>query len=358
MNKITKSSKPVSHVEHAHHKDGSRKNFILGLLPKYGSLLVFVLLFLVAVFIFNKNSSNKNDFTSLKETVIPALVKKIVAPDTEVSIGNIKEANGVYEFELSIGPKDKAQKYTSYITKDAKILFTSGLKVEDLNKQQAQQPTTATKKLTCEDMPKVDAPKLTAYVVSKCPYGLQMQRVFNKAITEQPALQPFLDVKYIGSVTDGKITSMHGDEEAQENLRQICIREEQVNKYWPYVGCYMKAGKSDECLVSSAVNKAQVTACMADKNRGLAFAQKDFDLQGKYNIGSSPTMLLDESQIISESDFGGRIANAVKDIVCCNSKNKPAFCGKDLSKDALAASFSTTDVATNQGGTAASGCGQ
>jgi hypothetical protein len=33
-------------------------------------------------------------------------------------------------------------------------------------------------------------------------------------------------------VKNGKIASMHGDEEAKENLRQICIREEQKDKYW------------------------------------------------------------------------------------------------------------------------------
>jgi len=37
------------------------------------------------------------------------------------------------------------------------------------------------------------------------------------------------------------IKSMHGAAEAQENLRQICIREEQSGKYWDYVRCYIEA---------------------------------------------------------------------------------------------------------------------
>lgn len=358
MNKITKTSKPDKKIESVSHKGTVKKNMIKRFFPRYGSLLIFVLIFLVAVFIFSQKSSRQNNLTDLKTKTIPELVKKIVSPGTEFSIGNVQESSGVYEFELNLGPKDNVQKYTSYVTKDGKIIFTSGLKADDLSKQQTQQATQpTTKKLTCDEMPKVDAPKLTAYVVSKCPYGLQMQRVFKKAIEEQPALQPFLDVKYIGSVADGKITAMHGDEEAQENLRQICLRQEQPQKYWAYVGCYMKEGKSEDCLTSSGVNKTQVTTCMSDKNKGLAYAQKDFDLQGKYNIGSSPTMLLDENQIISESDFGGRIANAVKDIVCCNSKTKPSFCDKDLSKDPIAVSFSTTDVAS-AANSAAAGCGQ
>lgn len=355
MNKITKPSKSDIKVETGHHKATNKRKFINKILPKYGSLFIFAAIFLIAVFIFSQKSSQQNNLTNYKNKVIPELVKKIVSPGTETSIGNVKESSGLYEFELNLGPKDKVQKYTSYITKDGKIIFTSGIKAEDLAKQQTQQtaqPTT--KRLTCDDMPKVETPKLTAYVVSKCPYGLQMQRVFKKAIEEQPALQTSLDIKYIGSISDGKIISMHGDEEAQENLRQICIREEQPKQYWSYVGCYMKEGKSEDCLTSTGVNKTQVTTCMSDKTKGIAYAQKDFDLQTKYNIGSSPTLLLDENQIISESDFGGRVANAVKDIICCNSKTKPAFCSKDLSKDALAASFSTTDVSTGQ--TAASGC--
>ena len=161
--------------------------------------------------------------------------------DTKFEVTSVKETNGVYEFVLSL----QNQTYTSYITKDGKILFTSGVKLDEIGKKPATTAAPTTKPMTVNDLKKSDKPTLTAYVVSNCPYGLQTQRLFKNVLSEAPNISDSLKVKYIGSIVDGKITSMHGDAEAQENLKQICIRDEQPTLYWPYVNCYMQEGKTD-----------------------------------------------------------------------------------------------------------------
>ena len=322
-------------------------------------LLIFslALLVLIAVFLLF-NIFGKGKTKTLKTKIIPNAIKKIVGdPKTAVSINSIKESSGVYEFEMSLGTGAAARKYTSYITKDGKIIFSSGIKVDSLNQATGQGNQTQAKKLTCNDLTKTETPKLTAFIVSQCPFGLQMQRVFKKAINEEPTLTSLLDVKYIGAVEGDKITAMHGDKEAQENLKQICIREEQNDKYWPYVSCYIQEGKSDECSATAGVDTVSLQACTTDKTRGLAFAKKDFDLANKYQIGSSPTLLLNDKQVVSEFDFGGRVANSIKQIVCCASKTQGDYCKTDLSKDEVAASFSTTDVPQTGGSGAAANCG-
>ena len=91
---------------------------------------------------------------------------------------------------------------------------------------------------------------------------------------------------------------MHGPEEGAENLRQICIREEQPAKYYNYLACYMQKttatassgmplGDSTSCQASTGVDTAKLNACVADPSRGLAYAQKDFDLDTKYNVQGS-----------------------------------------------------------------------
>ena len=133
-------------------------------------------------------------------------VKKILGnTTTEVNIGALKNSSGIYEFDLNIGKGTTARKYVSYITKDGKILFTSGIKLSELGKASTQGAQTEQKKLTCNDLDKAETAKLTAYVVSQCPFGLQMQRVFKKAIAELPSLEAQLDIKYIGAVENGKI---------------------------------------------------------------------------------------------------------------------------------------------------------
>lgn len=292
----------------------------------------------------------------IKTKIVPEVVAKLVGDPTVVlkEVTNFKETSGLYEFELNLEMKGQIQKYTSYISKDGKLFFTTGTKVADLGKAAVQ--GTETKKLTCDDISKVEKPQMTAFVVADCPYGLQMQRLINKAIKEELKLGESITVRYLGSVTDGKITSMHGDKEAQENLTQICIREEQPALYWPYVSCYMQEGKGEDCQKTVGVNASKLTACKTDATKGLEYAKKDFDLALKYNIGSSPTLLVNDTQTVSEFDFGGRTVDALKQIVCCASKDKPSFCSKELSKEEVATSLSKTESAGQAAGAASANC--
>jgi len=329
-------------------------------LPKNNIIYPIIIVLIVIIAVLVKGVIDDKVKDNFKKTVIPGTIKKLVSGNAKISVGNIKDVSGVYEFELNIGAdKTNTQKYTSYISKDGKILFTSGIKLEELNKQVLGDSTKTQeqKKLTCNDVKKSDTPKLTAFVVSKCPFGLQTQRLFKKVIAEQPALAQNLDIKYIGAIENNKVTSMHGDEEAQENLRQICIREEQKDKYWTYVSCYMQEGKSEDCLASQAVDTVKVKSCMEDVTRGNAYAKKDFDLANKYQVTGSPTLLSNDSQTVSEFDFGGRVANSIKELVCCASNSKADYCTKELTKTEIASSFSKTDeVATGTDASSAS-CG-
>jgi len=60
--------------------------------------------------------------------------------------------------------------------------------------------------------------------VSYCPYGTQMQRIINEVVRNISELKDNIVIRYIGSIQDGKITSMHGEKEAQENLTQIMFK--------------------------------------------------------------------------------------------------------------------------------------
>jgi len=324
----------------------NKKNFF----TKNLNYIIIIILIIIAAFLI-KSMIDDNVKDNLQKKVLPETIKKLVPANTKITIGKIKDVSNVYEFELNLinsNNSNDAQKYISYITKDGKILFTSGVKLEELAKiKGASTNQTETKKLTCNDLNKSDSPKLTAFVVADCPFGLQTQRLFKQVINQLPALSENLDIKYIGSIENKKITSMHGEKEAEENLRQICIREEQKEKYWPYITCYMQEGKTDTCLTAEKIDTANLQACMNDPNRGNNYAQKDFDLGKKFQISASPTLLLNNSQVISEEDFGGRVANTIKNIICCASNNKADYCNQQLSQEAVAVSFSKTDTNNN-----------
>ncbi|MGB9707482.1 MAG: DsbA family protein [Microgenomates group bacterium] len=315
------------------------------ILQSKSTLIIFLLVLIIFFFLIKISKAVKK--TEIQNEILPKAVKKILQNDkANIEINNLKEVSGLYEFQLTLKDQNN-QKFISYITKDGKILFTSGIKIDELFKSQNTSPRQQ-KKLTCNDLKKDSKPKLTAYIMANCPYGLQMQRVFKNLINTDNATLNNLRVEYIfnqdSNFENGDLNSLHGKEEAQENLRQICIREEQSSLYWPYVSCYMqKENNSENCLTQAGVNTEILKSCMNDKNRGLKYATADFENTQRLGVSGSPTLVLNDSQIVSEFDFGGRNPNAIKEILCCSADKKLAYCNKEFSKNNVAISFSQTD---------------
>ncbi len=246
---------------------------------------------------------------------------------------SVKEANGMYSVKLDIS----GMEYDSYITKDGSLLFPTSV---DLNAPVEQQPQ-ETKK-TCEDIAKSETPKLQAFVVSRCPYGLQMQRTLTSVAK---ILGDNIEIRYLGAIESGKITSMHGEQEAEENLRQICIREEQNNKYWGYVSCFIKEGKTDGCLDEAKIDKTKLASCTTDPKKGIKYAEEDFALHDQYGASGSPTLVLN-GEVVSEFDFGGRTPDAVKTLLCCAFSTQPEACSAELSTAQASTGFSTEETGT------------
>ena len=268
------------------------------------------------------------------------------------TLESARAVSGVYEFKLKIDN----QEYTSYVTKDGKILFTSGIEMTPAsNIPQANNTTNTTKaKQTCETLPKENQPLLEAFVVAKCPFGLQMQRILAEIVKNIPSLSKYIKVEYMGSVVNGKVQSMHdaepGGEEATENMRQVCLREEQPDTFWNYLSCHIQKGDVNSCLAQAKVDVSKLNACLKDDNRGLAYIKKDFERQDKFNVTGSPTLILN-NETVSEFDFGGRTAEAVKTLLCCSFKDQPSFCSQKLTTENAATGFSTSysSGSTNSG---------
>ncbi len=249
----------------------------------------------------------------------------------------------LYKVVFTVNYNGQDQDNTIYVTKEGRYIFPEmqGVPIDmEAKVGDTGTPTDTTAVTTCDAVKKVDKASVEAFVVSKCPYGLQMQRVLSQLIKDAPATKENITVRYFGTIENGKITSMHGDEEAQENLRQICLREE-TTKYWSYLSCHMQEGKTTECLTSAGVDKAKLTACMTDPNRGLKFAQSDFDLANQLGVSGSPTLFINGDKT-DEFSFGGRTEDALKQIICCGSTTQGGYCATELSKDSAATSFSKT----------------
>ena len=261
-----------------------------------------------------------------------------------VTLEKVSRESGLIKIKIKLGTNE----FDSYISKDGKFLFPNVIDIsatKETTTADGSNTTATTSAASCDELTKTDNPMLEVYVVSQCPYGLQIQRAMAEAVANAPELANYIKVRYIGS-TDGKtIESMHGEAEATENLRQICIREEQSAKYWKYTSCYIKAGDSASCLSSTGVDTGSLTSCMSDASRGVAYASEDFSLADSNSVSGSPTLMLGNANI-DESGFGGRSADAIKKIVCCASNSKAGFCSQTLNTAAAASSYSENYAGT------------
>jgi hypothetical protein len=279
---------------------------------------------------------------------------------TPASLVKVSEESGLVKVTIKIG----TQQFDSYVSKDGKFLFASAIDMSPAKTTAAanqnansQTPTAVTKN---------EKPSLEAFVVSSCPYGLQMQRAIVDAVKNLPSLASNVVIRYIGDISNGEIESMHGPEEAAENLRQICIRQEQPSVFYNYLSCYMKKttataeggmplGDSTGCQASTGVNTSTLNACVTDSSRGLAYAQKDFDLATKYNVSGSPTLILNGAQI-SETGYGGRSSDGVRSMVCAGFKTEAGFCSTKLNTTEASISFNATYASTSGASTANNNC--
>ncbi len=183
--------------------------------------------------------------------------------------------------------------------------------------------------------------KIELFVMSYCPYGTQAEKGIIPVI------------KTLGNNVDFKLRfvyySMHGQKELNENLRQYCIQKEQPSKLLDYLTCFLKEGKSNECLtnlkinIESCMNKADeefnITSNYENRatwlNGRFPLCNIDKALNNEYEIRGSPTLIINGKQARPSS----RSPQAYLNIICDAFTNKPPACNQSLSNTAYSPGF-------------------
>lgn len=196
------------------------------------------------------------------------------------------------------------------------------------------------------EAPKSDKPVAELFVMSYCPYGLQMEKAF-LPVMELLKNKADMSVKFVSY-------AMHEKKEIDENTRQYCIQKEQAAKYIAYLKCF--TGKDDykACLNEAGVSEAKVNVCVAaaDKAFGITAKYDDkaswlsgrfpiypvhADLNDQYGVQGSPTLVINGAQIdVSRSP------EAIKQTLCGAFNNPPAECSENLSTESAGPGFGTS----------------
>ena len=264
----------------------------------------------------------------------------LMSPGSQAIVKEIEKVNGFYKIQVDIGGGEPIE---SYLSLDGKLFFPQALDIDVINEQLAAATSSDSDNgsvATVEQ--KSDKPTVDLFVMSYCPYGLQMER----------GILPV--VEKLGDKIDFKLRfcdyAMHDKPEIEENLAQYCIQKEQPNKFISYLNCFIKSGDAASCYKEAKIDESALNTCTstADKQYNIMASFNDqnswnsqfppFNIDKadneKYNVQGSPTLIINGQEVSSNRDSASLLKT-----ICSAFNNAPEECSAELSSSTPAAGF-------------------
>lgn len=323
-----------THADHAR-KSGAKSGKMILI-----SMAMFAAGIFVGYLIFSGGAASITEKQASEKAV--SYINSVLQGRATAKMVSINESSGLYSMDIDVG----GQKYNSFMTKDGRMLFPSGI---NLDEQAAQSAKTNS---DTNAIPKSDKPKAELFVMSFCPYGVQAEG-FMKPVVDLLGSKADIRVRFIAQAGNGidSVQSLHGSAEAKEDLRQICIMKNYPAGYWNYLSVfnrdcypvYRNETALDSCWKSSAasagIDATKIDSCA--NTDALALLKSDEQAANSYGVSGSPSLM------INGATYGGaRSSEDFKNAICSAFNNPPAECGQK-----------TGTVQQNTSATPAGGCG-
>ena len=231
---------------------------------------------------------------------------------------SIEEVSGVYAVNVAYD----GQTVPLYFTKDGNWIAQGGelMPISDEKPSNAGSDTNpdAGSDAPAPDVVKSDKPKVELFVMTHCPYGTQAEK----------GMVPVLDL--LGDKIDGDIKFVHyfmhegPGEEPDETPIQVCLREEQSDKYLDYLTCFLEDGSSERCLDATGGNKGLLNSCV--ENKAADYYATDSEESQAAGVRGSPTLVINDAIVQA-----GRDSASYLQAVCAAFNDAPSECEEVLS---------------------------
>jgi|GEM_PF-7106323 len=165
-----------------------------------------------------------------------------------------------------------------------------------------------------------DSIKLILFLVAECPYCQKFELETLTNLTKDFGSKLVIEPHYLfGEFSNGTLTSMHGQAEYEENLRQICANQQ--GKWLNYTLCVDNNGTWSSCVSQAGLNLTKFNECY--DNEAISIARDDLELAVEYNIQGTPTIIFNCNLL-----YVGQWTNytIIKDDVCSLLTVKPSAC--------------------------------
>lgn len=341
--------KTAEHSEH-HKKSTSEPSYWKYTTFVFALISVALLGYMLSGQGMTANTVVDGDIDKVATDTVDYINDNLLSAGSVATLENSSLESGVYKVVLNIG----GQAYESYVSTDGKLLFPSAVDLTETVPSNEEQPETQP-----TEVPKTDKPVVNVFVMSYCPYGLQMEKAMIP-VMELLGDKVDFNVDYVNYI-------MHGTDEINQNNYQHCIESDQSGKFVAYLKCFVQSDDHEGCMVEAGVDSTQLDACVARIDAqynisGLAADQStwsggryppykvDETLVKTYGVGGSPTFVIN-GKTVSVS----RSPEAVKQAICAAFNTPPAECDTALSTSQEAAGIGALGSGSDSGSTASCG---
>jgi len=158
---------------------------------------------------------------------------------------------------------------------DGKIFVTGFVDISEKSTNTDSNSTADTSKI-----PKADKANAQLFVMAFCPYGNQAEAAM-KPVYDLLKNDATITLRYIVSKnSDGSYSSLHGDQELNEDVRELCVQKYQPTKLWDFVSAINSGATStnvdslwEGIATSAGVDVSSVKTC-ATNEKPLCSMQK------------------------------------------------------------------------------------
>ncbi len=162
--------------------------------------------------------------------------------------------------------------------------------------------------------------ELEFYVMSKCPYGVEVENSI-KPVLDKLGDSVVFKLDFISTDNgDGTFRSLHGDTETKGNIVQLCAAKYNPDKYMDMVVCMNKntagiPGNWEQC--AAGLDSAKIKTCY-EGQEGIDLLKASVKRSEEAQASGSPTIFIN-----GESYRGARDTNSFMKLLCSKIEGHP-----------------------------------
>ena len=143
---------------------------------------------------------------------------------------------------------------------------------------------------------------LDLFVMSHCPYGIMAMNAMKEVLEAFPDIN--FSIHYIASVNGDQFSSLHGQKEVQDDIRELCVMKYAPDNYMDFIWCRNKNINSDDwesCVNTTTMDLDKIREC-SSSDEGKNLLKKDLQIAKDLKIGASPTWMANNRYLFSGID--------------------------------------------------------